>query len=204
MALVVKNPPTNGGDIRELGSIPGLGRSPGGQHGNLLQYSCLENPMDRGAWWTTVHRVAKVGCKWGDLACTTSYKRQPWTTALTSSFFSALTYLWYLPFSVQIPARQVSGSWDKMRPVTKVWPCTFLGRWARKVVLREHRSSETRGSQSWEVSCSLACMDSPITSRTMEGEGCYQDGFVSRGPDGGKDKRYNRGSLTPSLWPPSL
>ena len=46
----------NAGD---LGSIPGLGRSPGGGNGNLLQYSCLENPMDRGAWWATVHRVAK-------------------------------------------------------------------------------------------------------------------------------------------------
>ena len=58
MALVAKNPPTNGGDIK-LDSIPGLGRSPGGDHGNPLQYSCLENTMDRGAWWTTVHSVAK-------------------------------------------------------------------------------------------------------------------------------------------------
>ena len=52
--LVVKNPPTNTGDIRDGGLIPGLGRSPGGGHGNPLQYSCLENPMDRGAWWATV------------------------------------------------------------------------------------------------------------------------------------------------------
>ena len=42
-----------------MGSIPGLGRSPGGEHHNPLQYSCLENPMDRGAWWATVHRVEK-------------------------------------------------------------------------------------------------------------------------------------------------
>ena len=59
MALVVKNPPASAGDIGDLGSIPGLGRSPGGRHGNPLQYSCLENPMDRGSWWTTVHEVAK-------------------------------------------------------------------------------------------------------------------------------------------------
>ena len=59
MALVVKNPPANAGDIRELGSVPGSGRSPGGGHGNPLQYSCLENPMDRGARWTTVHGVTK-------------------------------------------------------------------------------------------------------------------------------------------------
>ena len=50
MVLEVKNPPANSGDIREAGSIPGWGRSPGGGHGNPLQYSCLENPMDRAAW----------------------------------------------------------------------------------------------------------------------------------------------------------
>ena len=58
-ALVVKNLPACAGDIRDVGSIPGLGRFPGGGHGNLLQYSCLENPMDREAWWATVHRVIK-------------------------------------------------------------------------------------------------------------------------------------------------
>ena len=52
--LVVKNPPENAGDIRDTGSTPGLGRSPGGGHGNPLQYSCLENPVDIGAWWATV------------------------------------------------------------------------------------------------------------------------------------------------------
>ena len=59
MALVVKNLPANAGDVKEVGSIPGLGRTPGGGHGNPLQYFCLENPMDRGAWQATVHRVAK-------------------------------------------------------------------------------------------------------------------------------------------------
>ena len=54
---MVKNPPANAGDIRDLGSIPGSGRSPGGEHGNPLQYSCLENPMDRGALQATVHGV---------------------------------------------------------------------------------------------------------------------------------------------------
>ena len=56
-ALVVKNPPTNAGDIRGVSCIPGLGRPPGGEHGNPLQYSCLENPMDRGSWRATVHSV---------------------------------------------------------------------------------------------------------------------------------------------------
>jgi len=56
MALVVKNPL---GDVRDLGSIPEWGRLPGEGRGNPLQYSFLKNPMDRGAWWATVHRVAK-------------------------------------------------------------------------------------------------------------------------------------------------
>ena len=59
MVLVVKNLPANAGDVKEVGSIPGLGRTPGGGHGNPLRYFCLENPMDRGAWQATVHRVAK-------------------------------------------------------------------------------------------------------------------------------------------------
>ena len=56
---MVKNLSANAGDIREMGSIPGSGRSPGKRNDNPLQYSCLEDPMDRGAWWVTVHRVAK-------------------------------------------------------------------------------------------------------------------------------------------------
>ena len=56
LALVVKNPLADAGDIRDIGSVPGWGRSPGGGHGNPLQYPCLENPTDRGAWWATVHR----------------------------------------------------------------------------------------------------------------------------------------------------
>ena len=59
MVLVVKNLPANAGDIRDAGSIPGSGRSPGERNGNPLQYSCLENPMDRGAWQATVHSVTE-------------------------------------------------------------------------------------------------------------------------------------------------
>ena len=59
MALTVKKLPANAGDVRDAGSILGSGRSPGGGHGNPLQYSCLENLMDRGTWWATVHRAAK-------------------------------------------------------------------------------------------------------------------------------------------------
>ena len=56
---VIKNPPANAEDTGHMGSIPGSGRSPGVGNGNLLQYSCLESSMDRGAWWATVHRVTE-------------------------------------------------------------------------------------------------------------------------------------------------
>ena len=56
---VVKNPPANAGDARDMDLIPGSGRSPGGGNGNALQYSCLGNPMDREAWWVTGPRVTK-------------------------------------------------------------------------------------------------------------------------------------------------
>ena len=56
---MVKNPPANAGDIRDTGLVPGLGRSPGGGNGNPLQYSYVEDPMDKGAWWAIVHSVAE-------------------------------------------------------------------------------------------------------------------------------------------------
>ena len=59
MVLVVKNLSANAGDLRDVGSIPGYGRSPGGGNGNPLQYSCLGNPMERRAWRAIVHKIAK-------------------------------------------------------------------------------------------------------------------------------------------------
>ena len=59
MVLLVKNSPANVGDIRDTSSIPGSERSPGGGHGKPLQYSSLQNPMDRGAWWAVVHGATK-------------------------------------------------------------------------------------------------------------------------------------------------
>ena len=75
VALVVKNPPANAGDTRDVGSIPGSGRSPGRGHGNPLQYSCLENAMDRAAERATVHRA---GCTKLDMteATSTQYKHR--------------------------------------------------------------------------------------------------------------------------------
>ena len=59
VVLVVTNPPTKAGEVKHTGSVPGSGRSPGEGNGNPLQCSCLENPMDGGAWWATVHRVTE-------------------------------------------------------------------------------------------------------------------------------------------------
>ena len=70
VAQMVKNPPA----MQKLGSISGSGRSPEGGHDNLLQCSCLENPMDRGVWWATVHRVAKSQTWW-----THGWKLKSWT-----------------------------------------------------------------------------------------------------------------------------
>ena len=85
VALVVKDTPANSGDIREAASIPGLRRSPGGRHGNPLQYSCLENPMDREAWWTMVYRVAK---NWTQLSM--SMCEHTGTTHISQDKFSIL------------------------------------------------------------------------------------------------------------------
>ena len=78
MALVVKNPPANAGDIRDTGSTPVSERSPGGGHGNPLQYSCLEIPMDRGTWWATGHRVAKSQTQLQQLSTHTAFIHTQW------------------------------------------------------------------------------------------------------------------------------
>ena len=70
VAPVVKNLPANAGDMRDVGSIPESGRSPGGGSDNSLQYSCLENPMDRGPWRAQPMESKKVGHNGSDLACT--------------------------------------------------------------------------------------------------------------------------------------
>ena len=69
VGAMVKNPPANAGDMRDTGSIPGLGRCPGERNGNPLQYSCLENPIDRGTWWATQSMGSqRVRHDWSDLA----------------------------------------------------------------------------------------------------------------------------------------
>ena len=88
VAQWVKNPSASAGDTRDVGSIPGSGRSPGAGNGNPLQYSCLENSKDRGAWWATVHGVAKSQTRlsahttWGNCVRTQGREAPPaWETS---------------------------------------------------------------------------------------------------------------------------
>ena len=80
--LLVKNPPANAGDIGDTGSISGLGRSPGGGNGNPLQYPCLENPMDRGAWRATVYGVAK---RWTRLSIWATHTYFFWASLMSQT-----------------------------------------------------------------------------------------------------------------------
>ena len=74
-AAVVKNLPASAGDIRDVGSIPGLARSPAGGHDNPLYCTCLENPMDRGAWWAAVHRVTESQTRLKRLSTHTQWEK---------------------------------------------------------------------------------------------------------------------------------
>ena len=76
VVLVVKNPPASAGDVKDTGSVPGSGRSPGGGKGNPLQYPCLESPTDRGAWRAIVHRVAQSQTRLKWLSTHTYHHRQ--------------------------------------------------------------------------------------------------------------------------------
>ena len=102
--LVVKNPLTNIWDVSDVGLTPGSGRSPGGWHGNPLQYSCLENPMDRGAWWATVHVVAKSRTGLIQLSllacsphCITNHPKTQWFKTTAIIYFSHESVIWAGP-----------------------------------------------------------------------------------------------------------
>ena len=103
----VKEPSCNAGDTEDAGSIPGSGRAPEGGHGLPLQHSCLENPMDRGAWWATVHRVAKSRTRLQRLSkhpCIPSIKKIFTTSGYkdTQGFLLCVTRSFrFLPFKVR-------------------------------------------------------------------------------------------------------
>ena len=100
VALVVKNPPAKAGDIRDMSSISGSGRSPGEGHGNPLQCSCLKNPRDRGVWRASVHWVTKswTQVKWlSRHTCTMCHIYYDLVIVLTVLYIRYLTYILYQP-----------------------------------------------------------------------------------------------------------
>ena len=115
MMLVVKNLPTFLRNVREEGLTPGSGRSPGGGHSNPLQFSCLENPMDRGAGWATVQRVAK------------SWTQIKWLNVHTGSINLHVTYFWFnnafsfiFTPSIQILSITSESSWTLFVPKSEL------------------------------------------------------------------------------------
>ena len=92
---MVRNPLANAGNVRDMASIPGSGRSPGERHGNPLQYSCLENPTDRGAWRATFHRVAKSRTRLKQLSmhAHTPLSELLFNSMVTVPYFSIQFYL---------------------------------------------------------------------------------------------------------------
>ena len=138
MAQVVKNTLANAGDIRDTGLIPWLGRTPGGEHGNPLQYSCLENPRDRGAWRATVHGVEQslAWLKWlSTQECTWSSQQVIYfifDVSISSHCGNCMQkYIWQLPWVSSgydstpnagglgsIPCQEIRSHMQQLRPRT--------------------------------------------------------------------------------------
>ena len=147
MVLVVKNPPVNAGDVRDIGSIPGSERSLGGEHGNPLQYSCLENPTDRGVWRTTVHRIVKSWTRLQWLSTHTLLKTptKPTSVDWTGSWVNLLT----------------AGFWEAKRQtgacaasiLTSCLLWSWLAKSSRRALNHWHTAPEP--SQCWEVYVAL-------------------------------------------------
>ena len=116
---VGKNPPANTGDARDLGLIPVLGKYPGVGNGNPLQCSCLENPVDRGAWWATVHWVAETGTQLSDWAQHSTYTGW-WGYSSEQKRLSLPDWWLFSNISAQRGRMQLGFSWFQ----ALVWPIT--------------------------------------------------------------------------------
>ena len=120
---MVKNLPANAGDIRNARLIPGSGRFPGGGHGNPLQYSGLEKPMDRGAWWATVHRAAKSWTQLKRISTDTHLSIQSCKMLFNPELVQATGTSQDLP-GIGVPSANVNndylhGPWEEERGVFK-------------------------------------------------------------------------------------
>ena len=115
---MVKNLPTDAGGVRDVGLIPGLGRSPGGGHGHPLQYSCLENPVGRGAWQATVHRVTKSQT-WLNRLSSSMILNIPWGMVYRIAWiYLLLSFGKYLLFSYPVIIKSIKQNvWNSFIPI---------------------------------------------------------------------------------------
>ena len=150
------------GDIRDPGLIPGLGRSPGGRHGNPFQYSCLENPMDRGAWWATVHRVTKSQTRLQRL-CTHTF---------------GLDALWGVPVSLCTSPSPLHGTLKPRKVSMKQSPCWY-GNNGNCLRDQERISSSNSFLSSW---CELT-YDETVFSATKIATQSYNFNIKKRFPN---------------------
>ena len=109
-APVVKNLPANAGDAGDGGSVSGLGRTPGGGNGNPLQYPCLENPMDRGAWWATVHGAAESQTQLSERVCTDTTHTHTYTHSIRVNSWVQGKYKYKARF---VPSKNLDSYWGK-------------------------------------------------------------------------------------------
>ena len=117
---VIKNPPANARDTRDMSSIPGLGRSPGGVHGNPLQYSCLENSIDRGAWWATVQGVTKSWIWLSDWTFTTHYAHLMWWKTGNTGVSGSRGWTWREAMLTGVMSTQLRGSGSTLKTSHKM------------------------------------------------------------------------------------
>ena len=154
MVLLVQSLPAGAGEVRDSGLIPGSGRSPGGGHGNPLQYSCLENPMDRGAWRATVHGVTQsqtqlkrlsTYAQRGDRVKTEI--RWPSTSLQTSSLRI------YEEIDVCFLSHPVCGSWLWQPQLTDTGPVSSVLLWEHQESSGHGKSERKMGdiTQKWEI-----------------------------------------------------
>ena len=186
--LVVTNLPPIQVDVRDAGSIPGLGRSPGGGHGNPLQYSCLENPMDRGAWKASAHRVtqSRTWLKWlGDALLNTP--AQNWLSPLTR----ACREMNYLTFSQ--PPITFPNAWDHSSSLYHKYlrSLAFVDANLRFVLLRPHLDISQITLSLWQTSVTECLTCSAVGKQAWVD---YRFGEQAR--------RYISTALLPMvLWP---
>ena len=204
-ALVVKNLPASAGDVRDTGSILGLGRSPQGGHSNLLQYSCLENPMDRGTWWATVHGVAKSRTRLSDRALWLSPLFTEEYTGLRSKRWFSQPWGWSQAFTARGSGVLTPESMPFLLHRMSLWAQAL--QWPATIIIKQlfHRGPTVCPSivpgplpslfslQVWEVSISITPIgsDGKEAARNEGGSGSIPGSRSSPGEGNGNALQYS-------------